>query len=535
MEQLAVSNVTMRMGSDKLATNATGEDPKPSPLTSGTAIVLYVAFVRIVLYFFAAPHYGYFRDELYYLACGEHPAWGYVDQPPLIAWIAWLLEHTIGTSLWALRLLPALAGAGTIVLAGLLARELGGRRWAMFLASLATLAAPVALGLSHLFTMNAFDPLLWTAMALLVVIIAKGGRETLWLAFGALAGITILNKYAVIFWLLGMLLGVILTPLRRSLRHRWFWLGCVLAATIAMPNFLWQWRHQFPFLQLMHTIRQSGRDVSLSPLPYLQAQAQMLGFVAALLVPFALIYFFSKKGQPYRFLGWAYVVFLAEMMALHGKMYYVAPVYPMIFAAGAVWVEHVTRSKAWIWAKPAFAFAIAAVSAIYAPTILPILSVPNFLAYEQKMGIEQQKFEHQQQGVLPQIYADMFGWEEMAQHVAAYYKTLPPEERQKTAIFANDYGEAGAIDFFGPKYGLPKAIGGNQNYWIWGPREYTGESLIVLGEGHERNMQTKCASYSVVGDAKNPLSRPDEWLPIYHCRGFKWDLQTFWPELKHWN
>jgi hypothetical protein len=507
---------------------------KPSPLLSGTALVLYIAFARIVLYFFAAPHYGYFRDELYYLACGEHPAWGYVDQPPLIGWIAWLLQHTIGTSLWALRLLPALAGAASIVLAGLLAQQLGGRRWAMFLAALATLMAPVMLGLSHLFTMNAFDLVLWTAIACLIVRIANSGRESLWLAIGALAGITVLNKYAILFWLSGLVIGLCLTPFRRSLRQRWFWFGCALAAAISLPNFLWEWRHHFPFLELMHNVRQSGRDIVLSPPAYLLAQAQMLGFIAALLVPFALLFFFSKSGRPYRALGWAYLIFLAEMMMLHGKMYYVAPVYPMIFAAGAVWMEHATQRKPWIWAKPALALGIATIAGIYAPTILPILTVPHFLAYEHAMGIEQQKFEHEQQGVLPQLYADMFGWDVMAQRVAAYYQTLSPEEQSETAIFANDYGEAAAIDFFGPRYGLPKSIGGPQNYWIWGPRDYTGESMIVLGEGHEQNMQTKCASYSIVGNTETPLSRPDEWLPIYHCRGFKWNLQTIWPDLKHW-
>jgi len=502
---------------------------------SGTAIILYVALARIVLYCFAGPNYGYFRDELYYLACGEHPAWGYVDQPPLIGWVTWLLEHTIGTSLWALRLLPALAGAATVILAGLLARELGGRRWAMFLAALAALMAPVTLAMSHLFTMNAFDPLLWTAIAFLIVRIAKTGREPLWIGVGALAGVTILNKYGVVFWLSGVIVGVCLTPLRQSLRHRWFWLGCGVAAVIALPNFVWQWQHQFPFLQLMHNIRQSGRDIALAPLPYLEAQAQMLGFVAALLVPLALLFFFSRQGRQFRALGWAYLVFLAELMLLHGKMYYVAPVYPMLFAAGAVWLEGATAGRIWIWAKPALALGILAVGGAYAPTILPILSVPHFLAYEHTMGIEQQKFEHTKQGVLPQLYADMFGWEGIAQRVAAYYHTLSPEEQQKTAIFANNYGDAGAIDFFGPKYGLPKSIGNHQNYWIWGPRDYAGESMIVLGEGNVRNMQTKCASYTVIGNTNDPLSRPDEWLPIYHCRGFKSDLREIWPQLKHWD
>ena len=505
-----------------------------SAFTSGTGIVLYVAVVRIILYLLAAPHYGYFRDELYYLACGEHPAWGYVDQPPLIGWAAWLLEHTLGTSLWALRLLPALAGVASIVLAGRLVRELGGSRWAMFLAALATLMAPIFLALSHLFTMNAFDPLLWTAIALLIVRIANSGRERLWLAVGALAGITLLNKYGVIFWLSGVLVGLCLTPLRRSFARRWLWMGCALATLIALPNFLWEWRNHFPFLQLMRNVRESGRDIVLAPLPYLAAQAQMLGFVAALLVPFALLFFFSRRGRAYRVLGWAYLVFLAEMLFLHGKMYYLAPVYPMMFAAGAVWVESATEAKRWVWAKPALAVAITAISTLYLPTILPVLSVPHFLAYEHRTGIEQQKFEHMPQGVLPQLYADMFGWQEMVQRVAAFYHTLPPDVQHKTAIFANNYGEAGAIDFFGPRYGLPKAIGGHQNYWIWGPRGYTGESLIVMGEHDERNMQNDCTSYRVIGTTEDPLSRRDEWAPIYYCQGLKWNLQTIWPELKRW-
>jgi len=504
-------------------------------LASGAAIVVGVALVRIVLYFFAAPHYGYFRDELYYLACGQHPAWGYVDQPPLIGWIAWLLEHTIGTSLWALRLLPALAGAATVILAGLLARELGGRRWAMFLAALAALAAPIMLTLSHLFTMNAFDPPLWAAIAYLIVRIAKTGNQRLWISIGILAGITLLNKYGVVFWLAGILVGLLLTPLRSSFRRPWFWIGCAFTALLALPNFLWQWQHQFPFLQLMHNIRQEGRDISLSPLPFLKAQAEMLGYVAAVLVVFALLFFFSRRGRPYRVLGWAYLFFLAVMMAMHGKMYYLAPVYPILFAAGAVWMEGATQRKLWAWTKPSLALAITAISVLYLPMALPVLSVPSFLAYEQKLGIHAQRFEHNQPAVLPQIYADMFGWPQMVQRVAAFYRTLPPDVQRQTAIFANNYGEAGAIDFFGPKYGLPKAIGGHQTYWLWGPRNYTGASLIVLGEGNVHNMQRGCASYKVIGTTKYPLSRPDEWHPIYYCRGLKWNLKTIWPQLKHWN
>lgn len=501
---------------------------------SGMNLVAGLALVRIVIYSFAAPHYGYFRDELYYLACGQHPAWGYVDQPPLIAWVAWLLEHTLGTSLWVLRLLPALADAATVLLAGLLARELGGRRWAMFLTALATLLAPIFLALSHLFTMNAFDPLLWTAMAFLFVRLAIGERQRLWIPIGALAGITILNKYGVLFWFSGLLLGLCLTPLRRSLRQHWFWMGCALAAILALPNFLWEQQHQYPFLQLMHNVRESGRDLSLAPLAFLAAQAQMLGFVAAVLVPLALLLFFSRRGKPWRALGWAYLIFLAEMMLLHGKMYYLAPVYPMLFAAGSVELESF-RGHRWGWTKPALAVGIAAIGIAYAPTAVPILSVPHFLAWERILGVRQQKFEHTQPSVLPQIYADMFGWPEMVQRVAAFYDTLPPEVRRETGIVGDNYGEAAAIDYFGPQYGLPKAIGPHQTYWLWGPRQYTGESLIILGEGNPERMAELCTSYRVIGNGEDPLSRRSEWLPIYYCQGLHPDLQTLWPRIKKWN
>ena len=310
------------------------------------ALVSYVALVRVVLYLIAARNYGYFRDELYYLACGEHPAWGYVDQPPMIAWMAWLLQHTIGTSLYALRLLPMLGDVGAILMSAKLARDLGGRRWAMFLAAVAVLVAPIFLGLSHLFTMNAFDPLLWTLLAWLMVKLVQTGDEKLWLWIGALTGVTVLNKYGVLFLVCGLLLGVVLTPLRKSLVRPWFWLGIVIATAIALPNFLWQRSWHYPFLQQIINIRKGPRDVMLPPLPYLWQQVQMIGFVPVVLVIAGMWFLFSSRGRRYIVLGWGFLTFLGLMMALKGKFYYVAPVYPIMFAAGAVQFEQIDRGCA---------------------------------------------------------------------------------------------------------------------------------------------------------------------------------------------
>ena len=518
-----------------MATQAAILHDKSSPaVKSGMALVYVVVLVRVVLYLMVAPHYGYFRDELYYLACGEHPAWGYVDQPPMIAWMAWLLQHSIGTSLYALRLLPMLGHVDAILMTAVLARDLGGRRWSMFVSALAVLVAPILLGLSHLFTMNAFDPLLWVLLAWLLVRLIQTDNQKLWLLVGVLIGVTLLNKYGVVFLLPGLLLGMIVTPLRRSFGRPWFWIGTAIATLIALPNFLWQRHWNYPFYQLLVNIRSGPRDVMLSPLPYLWQQAQMIGFVAAVLVLLGLWFLFSARGRRYIILGFGFLGTLGLLMALKGKFYYVAPVYPMMFAAGSVMFEQISEARQWKWMRPAYVFVLVAVGAVIAPTIYPILPVQTYIVYSKTLGIQQQKFENQPMSELPQIYADMFGWEERVKIVADYFHSLPPEEQKVTAVGASDYGQAGAVDLFGPKYGLPKSISTNNNYWIWGPRNYHGESIILMNEASPERYKDICTSLTLVARPSDPYSRPDANRPIYHCRGLKMDLQQLWPKLKGW-
>ena len=463
------------------------------------------------------------------------PSWGYVDQPPLIGWVAWLLQHTIGTSLYALRLLPMLAHAGTIVLTAVMARDLGGKRWAMFLSSVSVLVAPIILGMTHLFTMNAFDFLLWTLLAWILVRLIRSGNERLWLCWGIVVGVSLLNKYAIAFFAIGLFAGVLATPLRRSLARPWFWGGAVLATIIALPNFLWQWRHGFPFLELMANIRHHGRDVVYDPLSFLGQQAFMIGFIPVLLVVLGVWFLFSSKARAYAVLAWGFLGMLGLMMLLKGKTYYVGPVYPMMFACGAVGFEKLTERKNARWLRTAYGFLAIVFGGLIAPVIFPVLPVQTFVAFTQRIGIEQPKIEHQPEGRLPQIYADMFGWEERVRLVADYYHSLSPEEQKVTAIGAPNYGQAGAIDFFGPKYGLPKAICSHQSYWFWGPRQYTGESIILLNEGDPQKYENACQSLTLVARPNIPYARPDENRPIYHCRGLKMNLQELWPKMRHFD
>ena len=313
--------------------NVTRMDDSASRFSSGPAIVLYLAAAVLVLQLATANRYGYFGDEMYHMACGEHMAWGYVDQPPLIAVFAWLTRHLFGTSLFAIRLFPAMASFVLVWLTGVLARELGGGRFAQALAALCSACAGVYLILGHLFTMNVFEPLLWMGCAYVVIRIVKTGDQRLWLWFGMLAGIGIENKYSMAVFGFAIVVGLVLTPERKAFKSPWIWIAAVIAFLIFLPNLLWNVQHHFPFLELMRNIRASGRDLAFTPLGYIKAQVFLMTPVTFPVWLLGALYFiFWKTGKPFRVLGWAFVTVLVVFIVLHGKDYYSAPVYPMVFA-----------------------------------------------------------------------------------------------------------------------------------------------------------------------------------------------------------
>ena len=240
----------------------------PRQRITAAALVASIAAVKLLVHLYAGRHYGYFVDELYYLACSRHLDWGYVDQPPLIALIAWVGRHLFGQSLAAIRFLPAVAGAAEIVLTAVLARALGGGRFAQALAAIAALAAPGILGLDNLLSMNAFEPLFWMACAWLAVRIIQTGNRKLWIWFGVLAGFGLENKYSMALFAGALVLGLLLTAERRLLASRWLWIGGAIAVLIFLPNLLWNIQHHFPFLELQANIRRCGRDVPLGPLAF---------------------------------------------------------------------------------------------------------------------------------------------------------------------------------------------------------------------------------------------------------------------------
>lgn len=504
-------------------------EDKNSPVS---AIVWGIAAADLVFHLLIANRYGIFRDELYYLACSEHLDLGYVDQPPIIAFVAWIARHVFGESLLGLRLIPAVTGAATVWLTGKLARELGGGAFAQGVAALAAFAAPVFLLMHHWLTMNAFEPLVWLGCAWCIVRAINRDEPRYWLWFGVLIGVGMENKYSTAFFAFAVVAALLLTPQRRILANKWIWLGALCSLLIFLPNFIWMARHNFPFLELMHNIRSGHRDVVRGPIAFIADQAMLINPILLPLWVGGLIWLFaSRVGRQFRIVGWIYVLVLVAFIVLKAKNYYVAPAYPMLFAAGAVAFENLSRLR---WSRPIYIVAIVLITCLLAPLTVPVLSPENYLAYKEALGIAPLKAENQPTGPLPQHFADEFGWEEMARKVGDVYNALPPDQRAKTAIFANGYGQAGAIDFFGKKYGLPKSICRHQSYWLWGPRDYTGESVIILGSDGTGDRK-HFASVEAVDRTDHPYSRRDEHFDIFLCRGLDTTLQTLWPKTKKWN
>ncbi|MFP5226079.1 MAG: glycosyltransferase family 39 protein [Acidobacteriota bacterium] len=495
--------------------------------------------------------YGIFRDEMYYLICGRHLAFGYVDQPPMVALQARLTEILFGYDhMWSLRLLSALAGALKVFLTGALVWAMGlsspsgNRRAAAALAMLAVIVAGVYLGTDSFLSMNSFEGVFWIPCALALVRIVEEhgvpGRERVvrdwWIVLGISAGLGIENKWNIVFFLLAVLAALLLTPQRRILASRWFAVAVGLIVALALPNLLWEMHYHWPTLEWLVDVSKSNKDVKLPPLQFLAGQIMMLNpFTFPLWISGVFWLLLARAARPFRFLGILYPLYLLMMMAMHAKDYYLAPVYVVYYAAGGLcWLQgvRVPRWRNLLGGAYALLLCFAFVQSV--PFSIPILPPQQFVAYEKKIGFTPKDSENHDATILPQFYADRFGWQEMVEKVARIYNSLPPQERAVTGIYAGNYGEASAINLFGPKYGLPVAISGHQTYWLWGPHGYTGQEMIIINGATPAEMRGSYASCTVADVNDNPLAMPWEHNNIYLCHGRKATYQADWKDFKHY-
>jgi hypothetical protein len=496
-------------------------------------LLLALALGKLLIQFAGINHYGFFRDELYYMACGEHLAWGYVDQPPLIALIAWIVRHSAGYTLFALRLRCAVTGAAVVYFTGRVARDLGGGLFAQFLAATAILLAPAYLAFDSFFSMNAFEPLFWLLCAWLVILIVKGASPKLWLLFGIVAGLGLENKHSMLVFGFALVVGLLLSGQAHLFRSKWIWIGAAIAFAIFLPNLLWEARHGWPQIQVVRNA-QEFKNIQISPAEFLFEQVLFLQPLALPVWLAGLIWYFaSPAGKRFRFLGWAYLVVMAIFIGLDGKSYYTLPVYPVLMAAGGVALEKLFAAPKRRWLAVAYPAVLVIVGILTIPFGVPVLPVDMFLKYSQMFPYSRDvKTERDSTTTLPQLYADMFGWENMAQQISLVYHHLPQAEQSGCAILAGNYGEAGAIDHYGPSLGLPKAISGHNSYYYWGPRDYTGSCVILFGERADQYKEYFGESNLVATISDPHAAVAEQNVHVYLCRKPSAPLATLWPHFK---
>jgi hypothetical protein len=480
-----------------------------------------------------AQRYGVFRDELYYVACGAHLDFGYVDHPPFVALVARLAHALFGTSLLGLRLFPALAGAATACTAALLARELGGRAYAQRLAALCVSLGGNTLFSFQVLSMNAFDHLAWVLCWWLAARALRTGNERAWLGFGLTAGLGLENKISVLFLGAGIALGVLVFR-RDVLARRGIWLAALMSALLFLPHVLWQVGHGFPTREFIANA-QAEKMVALGPGTFLALTLPEAGAAAAPVAVAGLLGLVLRRAwRPFLALAAAFLAVLLYLAFSHAKPYYAAPAFALVFAAGGATLVALGSDAAARWARGAVLLLALLGGLVLAPFAKPLLSEDTYVRYAARLGVTPSPAERQELGRLPQHFADMHGWRELAEAVARVYHALPPEDRAVARAFGQNYGEAGAIDFFGPELGLPPALSAHNSYFLWGPGDASGEILIVIDDERERLLEL-FEEVELAGrtDCTDCMPYEDD-LPIWVCRGLKRPVSEVWPAIKRY-
>lgn len=501
-------------------------------------VVLF--FAALLLHGVTAARYGYFRDELYFIAASKHLAWGYVDQPPLVAIAAWLAAPA-GYAPIALRALPILAAAATVYLTVRLAGELGGGRFAQALAGIVTLLTPAYLLLGNTLTTTSLEPFFWTLAIYIAIRIVRAPdvqAPRWWMLLAVVIAAGGYAKYSIVLPAAGVVIGLAVMPERRTLRTPWPLYSLGFALALLCPNIVWQASHGWPFFDVLrgnaahrpafangialesYSLLLNARDFVVEQLIYTNPVAVPVWF-AGLVAPFRI-----RALRDLRFVTIAYAFGFIVAVALFAKGYYIVGFYAALFAIGAVALERAAASV-----RIALFVAVLTVGVLALPFSLPVLSVDRLVAYSKLLGLTGRGGTTAH--LVQPVFAEEFGWDRLARNVSRVYFALPPAERERTAIYADTYGDAGALDFFGPRYGLPPAISSQNNYYLWGTRSYDGRTLIAIGATRIDRLRALYRSVTLAATSTEPY----KWVvegpaPIYILRDPVAPLPLIWPALR---
>ncbi|QMU27176.1 glycosyltransferase family 39 protein [Adhaeribacter radiodurans] len=469
-------------------------------------ILLFLVIFKFTLAFFSVhPAYQLQRDEYLYLDEANHLAWGFVEVPPALAVQAWITK-ALGNYWFLVRFWPALFGAITMWVIGLTVKRLGGSSFALALVGIGFLASAY-LRINILFQPNALEFLFWSVYLYLLICYIQQPKASYLYLLGVAIGLGLLNKYSVIFFLAGTCLALLLSPQRTIFRQKHFYGALLIAVIILLPNLIWQVQHNIPFWQHMQELKKTQLDL-VKPKDFLLDQLLMNFPALFIWLAGLLALFFTKWARPYRLIGWIYLSVIAIFLLLHGKSYYALGLYPILLAFGGVAWEQLLTQKWQRQLKPVLLLLPLILVAPLVPLLLPILSPKATAQYCQKFkatGIL--RWEDGQDHLLPQDYADMLGWSEMARLVRKAYTTIPMAERAETIIWCDNYGEAGAVNFYNLPYNLPRAHSTSASYALWFPPLVNPKILILVSENAPTELQAHFKSVQIIGRLNNPLYR----------------------------
>ena len=494
------------------------------------AVPAGMALIKLLIHLPVLHRYGFHNDELYFIACGDHLAFGYVDHAPLVPWIARLATTLFGESVFGLRIFATLAGALTIFLTGVLVSRLGGGRFAQLLACVALIVAPVSLRTGNLLAIPSFEPLFWVACVLVLVRIVKKDNPRLWPWLGLIAGCGLMNKHSMLFFGFGLAVGILAVPqLRKQLRTPWPWVGGAIALLVFLPNIVWQVQHGWPTAEFLRDLNESVM-AGVSKIQYLAGQLLYLNPFAAFVWIWGLVFLFSRPGKTYRVLGVIWVSVFLLLLATDSKIYYLAPAYPPIIAAGGLAIERWIAARNREWLKPVFIGLPIVGGIALGPLSLPYLSIQNTDRFVDTVTFGAFDNIHELTG---DLHA-MFGWPERVDAVADVWARIPADERPHTVLLASGYGNAGAIDFLGRDRGLPRAVSLSKTYWMWGLPEGPIDTVVAVGfpaEVLDQIWDDVELVRSVELANVNPWQTP---FVVAICREPKLSLDELWSRNRPW-
>jgi hypothetical protein len=501
-------------------------------ITSTTAILIYLSLFKLILLLIFAGNYGLFRDEYYYLETSKHLDWGFVDLQPLSALILAVSRLLFGESILGIRILSYIAGSVIVFISGLIARELNGSRFTQIFSAFLVIFSGVVLGVSSIFSMNSFDILLATLMFYFLIRLINTENPKLWLIIGLIFGIGLQNKLTFLFLGFGLAVGLVLTRYRTHLKYKELWIGAVIAFIIFLPNIIWQVANNYPTLEFMR----NAAEYKNRPMGFIEFSINSLmelnpGFS---LFIFAGIYFlfFNKIGKQYNIIGWTFISVFLVFVFFNGKPYYMGVLFPVMLAAGAAGTDFLIQKYKKKFVRVIVVLVVLLSAFIATPFAVPVLNVDSFISFSRTLGINQSNAERSELGLLPQFYSDRFGWEEMVQKVASAYNKLSDEEKKEVLIFGQNYGEAGAVNYYRYKYNLPGAISAHNNYWFWGyPKNFKGDVIIVIGSNLEDNREY-FEDVRLVETHWNKYGMPFENVDIFICRKPKIPIDELWKRIR---